>query len=78
MKYKFELFSPNFGLKTSPRESKQQYFEKAISETNSLLQSSSIDFDLSISFLIDDIQLWVLFTQFGDNDVTKEMNIPEF
>ena len=31
---------PNFGLMTSPRKSKLQYFEKVISESNSLYQSS--------------------------------------
>ena len=33
-------FSPKLGLMTSPRESKLQYFEKVISETNSSIQSS--------------------------------------
>ena len=32
-------FWPNFGLMTSPRESKPQYFKKVISETNSSFQS---------------------------------------
>ena len=31
-----------------------------------------------LSPLIHDIQRWTLFTQFVDNDVTKEINIPEF
>ena len=31
-----------------------------------------------LSLSIKDIQLWALFTQFGDNDVAKEINIPEF
>ena len=31
-----------------------------------------------LSLSIHDIQLWALFTQFGDNDVTKEINIQEF
>ena len=30
-----------------------------------------------LSPLIHDIQLWALFTQFGDNDIAKQINIPE-
>ena len=40
MKYQFWPFSPKLGLMKSPRESKLQYFEKVISETNSSIQSS--------------------------------------
>ena len=36
----FGPFWSNFGLMTSPRESKLKYFEKVFSETNSSLQSS--------------------------------------
>ena len=55
----------------SPQESKLQYFEKWSQKQTSLTFLKShqiIDFD----------QLWALFTQFGDNDITKEVNIPEF
>ena len=31
-----------------------------------------------LSSSIHDIQLWALFVQFRDTDVTKEINIPEF
>ena len=51
-------FWPNFGLIAKPKESKMQYFEKMIWETNSSFQTwtspcfkvpSNIDFDLSIT-----------------------------
>ena len=40
MRQEFGYFLTNFGLMMSPMESKLQYFEEVISQTNSLLQSS--------------------------------------
>ena len=52
-------FWPNFGLMTSPRESKLQYSEKLISETNSSFQSS-------IKYWFQSFyHPWYIYTTFG-------------
>ena len=50
MKYKFGLFWPNFGLMTSPRESKLLYFEKWFQKQAPHFKVAlNIDFDLFIN-----------------------------
>ena len=71
-------FWTSFGLMMSPRESKLQYSEKVISEKNFSSKFYQILILVFLSPMIHDIQLWDIFTQFGNNGVTKEINVQEF
>ena len=80
MKNQFGSFWHIFGLMTSPRGVKalkhwDSGFKKGIIH---LKFPFAIDFHLFLSPSIHDIQLCALLTQFGDNGITKERNIPEF
>ena len=79
MKYKFGPFLTQFwvndvtkGVKTAILSENDLRNKLLISKFHQILIL------IFLSPLIHDIQLWTLFTQFGYNDVTKEINIPEF
>ena len=79
IKYKFESFMTPFWVNDFTTRVKTAIFWES-NLRNKLLNSKfhQILISIFVSPSIHDIQSWILFTQFGDNDVTKETNIPEF
>ena len=73
------LFDPILGLKASPTGAKTVIFCKN-DLRNKLIPSKfhQILISIFLSASIRDIQLCAFCSQFGDNDVTEETNIPEF
>ena len=79
MRYKFGFFWPNFELMTSPLESKLAVFWESdlINELHTW-KFHQIFILIFLSPSIHGIQLSARSIQFWDNDVTKEINVPEF
>ena len=79
MTYKFGYFLTQFWVNDVTTVVKIAIFWE--SDLRSKLRTLKFCQILILIFLsdsIDDIHPWALFAQFGDNDVTKEINIPEF
>ena len=79
MKYNFGLFLTQFWVNDVTTRVKTAIFWER--DLRNKLLTSKFHQILMLIFLspsIHDMQLCVLFIQFGDNDVTKEINIPEF
>ena len=78
-KYKFGLFLTKFWLNDVTTGVKTVIFWESDLRNKFLYSKfNQILISIFLSPSIHDIQLWSLFTQFGNNDATREKNIPKF
>ena len=78
MKYKFGPFLTQFFVNNITTGVKTAVFWERDLSNKLLTKFHQILLSVFLSRLIHDIQLWVLFTQLEDNDITVETNILEF